>query len=378
MKKTVLLFVTLLSVTLTNAQLAAGATFSDSLYNYSVTTADEAGSPNTVSITSTVTGATVPNDVVVPASVTEGGTEYAITLLASTVFKGSAITSAVLEGETAIGFQTFMDAKSLTSVSAPLSTEVFNQSFRGCAALTNVNIPKVVSIGIQSFRACTSLKTIDLPSTTTIGTSTGQGLTFWQSTALETINMPVLDSISVGAFNGCAALKSITFPASTTKIDNTNHNMFKGCTSLENVIIEYTTFIDLTYNEDTTSVNSSIFVDVAPNATLTVPSGMQSLYMAGDVWKDFSSFAESAELSIHSAEAALGWNVYATQNTVSITNDEGKSAEVVIYDITGKTLLTTSVGGTESEVNTSGLASGVYVVKAETEKGIFTKKFVKQ
>jgi len=373
MKRTLLLFAVLLSATITNAQLVLDDTFSSGIFEYTVTTAAEAGSPNTVSITGTVDGATIPDDVVIPASVSEGGFDYAITLLASTVFKGSTITSAVLEGETAIGFQTFMDAKSLTSVSAPLSTEIFNQSFRGCSALTDVNIPKVISIGIQSFRACTSLKTIDLPSATTLGAGVGAGLTFWQSNALETINMPVMDSISVGAFNSCSALKSITFPASLTKLDQTNFNMFKGCTSLTEVTIEYTTFIPLSYNEDATSVNTSIFADVTPNAILSI-TGAENIaqYQSSDVWKDFSSFA----LGVNSIEK-IAINSYPNPvvDKLYFSTNDVFSAEV--FNILGAKVSSQKV---IDGVDLSQLNKGIYFVKAKNNEGLDfeTIKIIKQ
>jgi hypothetical protein len=371
MKKTLLLFAVLLSATITNAQLVLDDTFSSGIFEYTVTTATEAGSPNTVSITGTVDGATIPDDVVIPASVSEGGFDYAITLLASQVFKESTITSAVLEGETTIGSQTFMDAKSLTSISAPLSTAIFNSAFRGCAALTDVNIPKVISIGVQSFRACTSLKTIDIPSATTLGTGVGAGLTFWQSSALESINMPAMDSIQVGAFNSCAALKSITFPASLTKLDQTNFNMFKGCTSLTEVKIEYTTFIPLI--KDETNANVSIFNDVTPNAILSI-TGAENIpqYQSSDVWKDFSSFA----LGVNSIEKiALSSYPNPVVDKLYFSTNDVFSAEV--FNILGAKVSSQKV---IDGVDLSKLNRGIYFVKAKNKEGLDfeTIKVIKQ
>jgi len=361
MRKTLLLFVTLLTVTLTNAQLALGETFEGALFKYAVTTEQEAGAPNTVSITGTVDAVTIPDALVIPASVTEGGVDYAITLIANQAFKDAAITSLVIEGETAIGNQSFWGAKNLVSVNAPLSKTIFNQAFRSCEALTDINIPNVVSIGVQSFRACTSLKSIDLPSATTLGDGVGAGLTFWQSTALETINMPVMDSISVGAFNSCSSLKSITFPASLTKLDETNYNMFKGCTSLTEVIIEYTTFIPLT--KDTDNANVSIFNDVTANATLYV-TGAENIaqYQSAPVWQDFSNLT----LDVDSPEKiSLGSYPNPVVDYLHFSSNDVYSVE--IYNILGAKVSSQKV---VNGVDMSNLNKGVYIVKAKNNEGL--------
>ncbi|MEO9572125.1 MAG: leucine-rich repeat domain-containing protein [Polaribacter sp.] len=371
MKKNLLLFAVIFTVTLTNAQLTADATFSDELFTYTVTTTDEPGSPNTVSLTGSVDGVTLPDALVIPATVTEGGFDYDITLIANQAFKDSSITSLTVEGETVIGNQSFWGALNLVSVDAPLSTVIFNQAFRSCESLTDVNIPKVISVGVQSFRACLALKSIDLPSATTLGNGVGAGLTFWQSTALETINMPVMDSISVGAFNGCSSLKSIRFPASLTKLDETNFNMFKGCTSLKEVIIEYTTFIPLT--KDTSHANVSIFNDVTANATLAI-TGAENIatYQSSDVWKDFSGFTLGVnsiqKISLSSYPNPVVDKLYFSANDVF-------SAEV--YNILGAKVSSQKVS---NGVDLSQLNSGIYFVKAKNVEGLDFKtiKVIKQ
>ncbi|WP_343329229.1 leucine-rich repeat domain-containing protein [Polaribacter staleyi] len=370
MKKTLLLFITLLTITVTNAQLVLGDTFEGPLFKYTVSTAEEAGSENTVSITGTIDGATVPDALVIPATVTEGGIDYAVTLIANQAFKDAAITSLVIEGETTIGNQSFWGAKSLISVSAPLSSIIFNQAFRSCESLTDVNIPKVVSIGVQSFRACTSLKSIDIPSATTLGAGVGQGLTFWQSTALETVNMPVMDSISVGAFNGCSSLKSITFPASLTKLDQSNYNMFKGCTSLTEVNIEYTTFIPLT--KDAGHVNVSIFNDVTANATLSIPASVEADYIGAEVWQDFSKTV----LGVNSPEKiSLGSYPNPVVDYLHFSSKEVYSVE--IYNILGARVSSQKV---VNRVDMTNLNKGVYIVKAKNDEGlnISSIKVIKQ
>ncbi|MFB9056116.1 leucine-rich repeat domain-containing protein [Mariniflexile ostreae] len=332
MKKTLLLFMTLLTVTLTNAQLAFDETFEQGIFKYKVTTlADPVGSPNTVNLTGTVDGATIPEALVIPASVTEGGIEYAITIIGEKAFfQNTTITSLVVEGATRLAG--------------------------------------------QAFAKCTALKTVDLPLAFALGFYPDAGLTFWQCTALESINMPAMESISTGIFNGCSALTSITFPSTVTEISSVNANIFKSCTSLTEVIVEYPTLIAL---EKGVHANVSIFNDVTANATLTVPFGTKSTYDAADVWKDFSSIIEAAEvLGLDSSEkTALGAYPNPVVDYLHFSSNDVYSVE--IYNILGA-----KVGAQRvlSGVDMSNLNKGVYIVKAKNNEGldISSIKVIKQ
>ena len=333
MKKTLLLFAVLFSATITNAQLAAGETFEGSLFKYTVSTAEEAGSPNTVSLTGTVDGATIPDALVIPASVTEGGIEYAITLIGNRAFWKATMTSLVIEGN--------------------------------------------ASLDSQSFRACPNLKTVDLPLVANIGIPPAIeggneiGLVFWQSAALETINMPQMENIYVGAFNGCSSLKEITFPSTVTYISSANQNMFKGCNNLAKVKVEYSTFIELIKIEDG---NISIFNDPInnANATLSVPEGTLSTYQAADVWKDFNSITLGVnsieKISLSSYPNPVVDKLYFSANDVF-------SAEV--YNILGAKVSSQKV---IDGVDLSKLNKGIYFVKAKNNEGLDFKtiKVIKQ
>ncbi|MCG9792311.1 leucine-rich repeat protein [Flavobacterium algicola] len=325
MKKKLLLIMMLLSVTLTSAQLSAGTTFNDGLLNYSVTTLADPGSPNTVTVTGFLSGATIPAALIIPATVTEGGIIYDVTLIGINAFKGkTTITSLVVDGDTTID----------------------SQSFANCSGLTTVNLPNV----------------------TKIGPSPSVGLSFWNCSNLQSINIPVIQSISTGAFNGCSALSSITFPASLTSLSEINYNMFKGCSNLTNITVQYDTFIALGYNP-VTSVNTSIFADVVSNASvvLTVPFGKKTPdYTTGDVWKDFSTIVEAPALSIktHGAKTFEAYPNPVTNNLYFSSNDVDS---VEIYNILGSKVSSQKVN---NGVNTSSLSKGVYVVKCQNDKGV--------
>lgn len=378
MKKTLLLLMTLLTIT-TNAQLAPGSLFNDGTYNYSVTTDTAPDSPNTVSLTGPVDGVTLPDDLVIPASVNEGGIDYAIKLISSQAFKNKAIKTLTIQGDTEPGHQSFMGCTQLTQVDLPVASGALGQmAFRDCSALVTVNIPNITVIGVQSFKFCSSITTLNLPKVTAIGPAATQGLSFWGCSSLTSVDMPVVEAINTGAFNSCAALPSLTFPSTLTAIDNTNHNMFKGCTSLTSITVEYSTLIPVIYND--AHVNKSIFQDILANVTLTVPNGKRDEYLAAEVWKDFSSINEAATLSVDSEESESGFRIYPNpaNNVVSVTNSQLKEAVVTVYDLNGRALLSKVVNETSSEINISNLQTGVYLFNVKTETGEFVKRIAKQ
>lgn len=329
MKKTLPLFIALLSIMLTNAQLVADDTFESGIFKYTVSTAVEAGSPNTVNLSGIATGASIPEALVIPASVTEGGFDYTIALIGSNIFKNnSTITSLRIEGDPVFG----------------------SQAFRNCSMLKTIDLPLATSIGVGAAE----------------GTTNEYGLIFWQCAALETINMPKMEKIYVGAFNSCASLTSITFPKTVTYISNQNANMFKNCTNLTEVIVEFPTLIAL---EKDVHANVSIFNDqiVAGNATLTVPFGTKSTYEAADVWKDFSSVIEAAEVLRLDAPEQIALSYYPNPVANNLYFSSNDVSSVEIYNILGAKVSSQKV---IDGIDLSQLNKGIYFVKAKNNEGL--------
>lgn len=412
MKKTLLLFITLLSITFTYAQ-TEGATFTSGDYTYEVTA-------TTTEVK--VIGYTV-TDLNIPATVTDGTYNYNVTLLPSGVFNTDTnITSVTSMAAVAIGLQAFNACSGIETVNLPNAISIGNSAFLNCSALTtadlsgitgtlgnntfkncavlttldvssatiagnnafentgtlaNADFSSLVSLGAQTFRN-TSAVSLSFPALTHVGNASDStsGLVFWQASDLKTIDLPVIEVINTGAFNSCSSLESITFPATLTSLTENNYNMFKGCTSLANVIVEYTTFIPLGYNPDGTSVNTSIFADVF-GATLTIPSSANAAdYTTGDVWKDFGS----PVLNVNAHEAALGWDFYPnpTKDLVTIQNTQSQNADITVFDLNGRALLNKTINNVQSEINISSLNTGIYLFQVKTDAGEFVKRIAKQ
>ena len=209
-------------------------------------------------------------DVVIPSSVTYGGSIYSVTGIRSEAFSGrTGLTSVTIpESVTSIGWGAFSGCRGLTSVTIPESvTGIGSQAFEGCSGLTSVTIPEAVTgIGSQAFSGCTGLQSIVVAENNSSYASLEGVLFNKDKTTL--IQCPgkkagayMIPSsvINIGeyTFQGCGGLTSITIPKSVTNIGNA---AFSGCTGLTSVTIpESVTSIDSEAFEGCTGLTSVIW-----------------------------------------------------------------------------------------------------------------------
>lgn len=181
------------------------------------------------------TSAKYSGDIIIPATVTYGGTTLSVT---------------------SIDFEAFSGCSSLTSISIPEGvTEIWDDAFCDCSSLTSISLPNSLSfIGTWAFSFCTSLTSISLP----------EGLT----------------SIDWWAFGGCTSLTSISIPESVTNI---GWWVFEACSSLSSVTNLATTPQD---------ISSAAFNEVPlSEATLYVPAGSLEAYKNAEGWQDFGTIS---------------------------------------------------------------------------------------
>lgn len=119
---------------------------------------------NTVEVTySDRDNNTYSGSISVPETVTNNGTEYSVTTIGESAFKGSAVTSVSMpESITSIDYDAFYECKNLESVTLPESlTTLDYDAFQYCCNLESIIIPSSVnSIGISAFSECKALKDI--------------------------------------------------------------------------------------------------------------------------------------------------------------------------------------------------------------------------
>ncbi|GEM_PF-499408 len=140
--------------------------------------------------------------------------------------------------EAMIGYETFKECNSLTSIVIPGNyNRIYNSAFSDCASLTAVTIQKGLfdyadqQIGNYAFSNCKNLKTVSVTSSLEkIGEYAFKGCGNLTNIRLQ----EGLTSIGHNAFENCTSLKSIILPATLTKVD---YYAFSNCSALTDVLI---------------------------------------------------------------------------------------------------------------------------------------------
>ena len=175
-------------------------------------------------------------------------------------------------GITTIGYQAFIDCKTLTSIVIPSRiTAIEKSAFSNCTNLVSVQFPNtLLSIGERAFLSCTTIKAIDIPVS--------------------------VQTIIEGAFFNCTELRDVSVHWSTP-LALTNH-----------------IFNDVTYN----------------SATLHVPTGKKEAYMAesADVWNEFKNISDGTATLPYSTSEIEALKEFISQSTnyAKLGLDEGWDA----------------------------------------------------
>ena len=198
-------------------------------------------------------------NVVIPSTVTSGGTTYSVTSIGNSAFGHcSGLTSVTIPNSvTSIGDWAFSDCSGLTSITIPNSvTSIGQEAFSDCTSLTSVTIGNsVTSICDRAFyntpwynnqpdglvyAGLVAYKYKGtMPANTSItlreGTKGIAKSAFSDCSGLVDIDIPnSVTSIGYGAFRGCSGLSSVTIPNSVTSI---GWEAFYNCSGLTSVAI---------------------------------------------------------------------------------------------------------------------------------------------
>lgn len=192
------------------------------------------------------TKANYSGDIVVPATVSNGGIIYSVIKIGQLAFKGSEITSLTLsEGIETIDQDICEGCYSLASLSLPSTLRTIEYAaFWNCDALTTIDLPEgLTTLGNNVFSYCNSIKTVYLPST--------------------------LSSIGGGLFTGTTSLLSVISRISSPFEVNLN------------------VFANQQWNSDTQTYTYTPCL-----ATLYVPTGTTSKYQGFEGWTMFAGIEE--------------------------------------------------------------------------------------
>ena len=276
---------------------------------------------NTVEVTySDRDNNTYSGSISVPETVTSNGTEYSVTTIGESAFKGSAVTSVSMpEGITSIDYNAFSGCQNLETVALPESlTTLGIRTFGGCQSLKTIKIPSGVrAIPSSCFNGCSSLESVTIPE----GVTSIEGSAFW-SCNLNALTLPEsLETIGSYAFCNNCVLKSVNIPA---KVKTIGASAFSVCGLTDLVIPEEVQTIDnyafcnnplkkLTLPSTITSIGSGAFLNnyslqsITCNATtppslgenafnhnisttVKVPLSSIAAYRQAEGWKNFTNY----------------------------------------------------------------------------------------
>jgi hypothetical protein len=234
----------------------------------------------------------------------------------------------------------FNNCSNLTSVTMSNAvTSLEDGVFAYCSALTSISLPDCITkIGEGAFAYCEQLTSFAFPAgVTTIGEGSFAGCR--QLTAISLPNS--VTGIEDGAFYECYALTSVILPESVTSMGN---GVFAYCGQLNSV-----TNLSPTPQNIPSGVFEGVDLD---NATLYVSAGSEYAYRAANVWQDFGTI-EAYIPSVITMPTVAGHTF---------------PAQVVVFDVSGKTMLRQTLNGSNDvQIAIGHLPKGVYLVRVNNK-----------
>ena len=274
--------------------------------------------PNTVEVIANE----YSGDIVIPATVTNGETEYSVTRIGNNAFKWCSLNSVSLpEGLQSIGEFAFTSCGIIGSLTIPstvtdigeyafnyctltsvtllkgqegLIKNIGHYAFLQCSNLQSVSLPEgVQSIGSEAFSICPNLQSVSLPE----GLQSIGGDAFFKSGITGELTIPSsVTNIESGAFKECTSLTSVTLRKGQEGLIKTiGDGAFSGCSSLQSVSLP----------EGLQSIGNDTFFGCSDLQFVSLPEGLQSI---GE--NAFRTSGITGTLTIPSTMTSIGKNAF--------------------------------------------------------------------
>ena len=204
-------------------------------------------------------------DIVIPATIGNGGMNYRVT---------------------AIGNFAFSSCRDMTSITLNEGLETIgDRAFQNCSKLKSLMIPNsVTSLGQYMCAGCSLLETVTIGD----GVKVIPYRAFEELGSLESVKFgKKVEGTEYGAFGYCPYLKDIEFPGSLKTIGNAS---FKGCTSFVSVTLpssvrsigteafsDCTDMTSITLNEELETIGDRAFQNCSKLKGLVIPNSVTSL-----------------------------------------------------------------------------------------------------
>jgi len=393
MKKTLLIFSTLLSVYFVGAQ-NIGDTVTDAngiLYTITSLSPD----PNEVEVADNRTNTPLPTNLVIPATVTDVNGTYNVVSFVADAFRDSDIETVEIQAPIASfgNNRVFQGCTSLTSVVLPSTLTVIDREVFRYVNLQSINLENVVEFGVSAFRegslpASADLSNIEIigsnslsrtsmgatemnfPSATTVG-----GFAFYQNHALQTVTIGEgITTLESGVFSDLHGLTTLILPKSITTFSNDGSDTASNpaitkCPLLANITVLWDTSGTIPALPPNMFAESDV-----TTITLNIPGGTSALYTAETTWQDMNiidptlsndEFNLESDFTLYPNPTNLGY--------VNISSKSNAQVDVFVFDILGKEVIAETV---TDKLDVSTLKAGVYIVKAVQEGAEITKRLV--
>jgi acetyl esterase/lipase len=246
-----------------------------------------------------------------------------------------------------------------------------NAGYAGNHVITSVTLPSSVShLKIHAFRDLPNLATINLDDVV----STENSIFATMPLLSDVGSLASMEILGNYAVFGCIALKNINVGASLTTIGS---NFLSGSITLTDIYYNWTSdeLATVTFN------SGGYLGDVdASTVTLHIPVGTTEAYMSSPFYIDGMTILDDVLLSTGAVARELGFKIYPNpvKDVLTLENNKLELTKVTIIDMKGKVVLATQANGVTNSIDLSGLTSGVYVLRINTDTYTFEERIIKQ
>lgn len=290
-----------------------------------------------------------------------------------------------------IGNYAFRDCSTLESIDLPPNMSFIGQeSFCNCTSLSSVSIQSIERIYVDAFKNCNNIQYVNIKSiedwckiffqgkfsnplyfanhlylngTEVIdlvipNTITSIGVfQFYNCQGFTSVTIPNgVTDIYDSAFAGCVNISTLTIPSSMTSIEE---RAFNRCVSLTSIVSKM---------ENPCSISSDCFSNEAyNNATLYVPQGTISKYIAKNYWNKFVHIVEGEPAGIASVLNSQ-MNIEAHEGIINISGLSDND-RIAIYLTDGKQVATAKAYNGSASVATN-ISKGTTIIVKIGEKAV--------
>ncbi|MDR2971569.1 MAG: leucine-rich repeat protein [Bacteroidales bacterium] len=272
---------------------------------------------------------------------------------------------------TTIGYDAFRSSPSLTSMTIPNSvTKIGVRAFSHCTSLTSITIPRgVTSIGRAAFLGCTNLILITCLNPNPVDVST---INVFSNVPQSACTLTVPTS-AVSAYQKAAEWNKFNIVGGGILVNPVANNSKYGYTIGDGLYEE-----GEPATVTATARDGYKFRNWKKNGVEVSTNSSYSFTVTEDVElvANFESEVGIDETNISTGSITVYPNP--TRGELSITNYELRITNIEIFDVMGKFVATVETHGRASlQCDITYLPSGIYFVRIQTDKGVVTRKVVK-